>query len=172
MSPDDLTKIEKRLEAASGYLMLDMPNHALRELKAISDPEIRSLEFHQLTGEAHRQAERHEEAATAFLLALEKKPNDISLLMALAWCYKRTKQLPKAIAAMEQAYRNNSTEPIVLYNLACYLALAGDRNRALSWLGRAIRMAPDLRKLTKEETDFDQLRDDPGFELITRPPQF
>jgi len=54
----------------------------------------------------------------------------------------------------------------VLYNLACYFALASDKVHALSWLGRAIRMESSLRELIPDETDFDSLRDDADFRLI------
>ena len=60
--------------------------------------------------------------------------------IGLAWCLKRTDRLEEAIDVMMAAYQFHEDEPIVLYNLACYFALAGDKPQALSWLGRAIRM--------------------------------
>jgi hypothetical protein len=67
---------------------------------------------------------------------------------------------------MMAAYQFHEEEPIVLYNLACYFALAGDKAHALSWLGRAIRMESSLRELVPDETDFDQLRQDADFQMI------
>ena len=64
--------------------------------------------------------------------ALVEKPTDITILMGMAWCYKRTERLPLAIDAMKQAYQNSPEEPVVLYNLACYFALSGDKTQALS----------------------------------------
>jgi Flp pilus assembly protein TadD len=161
---------ERRLEAACGYLELNMPEHALRELDRIADPETIPFEFNRLRGEALRTASQFEPALKAYARAMAEKPEDLSVLMGMAWCYKRTGQLPRAIAAMEQAYRAHPKEPIVLYNLACYFSLGGEKVQALSWLGRALRMESSLRKLISEESDFDPLRNDPDFQYVTGSP--
>ena len=166
MSQKPLSRCERRLEAADGYLLLEMPDHALRELDAVSDPEPVAFRYYQLRGEALRQKCRHEEALPAFERAHACRSDDLTVILGMAWCYKRTGQLPKAIAAMEDAYQSHSDEPIVLYNLSCYLALAGQKEQALSWLGRALRMQPSLRRLILDETDFDRLRGDPDFEFV------
>ena len=161
---------ERKLEAACGYLELNMPEHALRELDRIADPEAIPFEFNRLRGEALRTASQFEPALEAYARALAEQPEDLSVLMGMAWCYKRTGQLPRAIAAMEQAYRAHPKEPIVLYNLACYFSLGGEKAQALSWLGRALRMESSLRKLISDEPDFDSLRNDPDFQYVTGSP--
>jgi len=166
MARNERVQRERRIEAAGGYLMLEMPDQALGVLSEIKDPEKCPFELNKLRGEAFVQKKQHEKALIAFGRALAEKPSDLSVMLGMAWCYKRTNQLPKAIAAMEQAYRLFSDESIVLYNLACYLALAGEKDQALSWLGRSLRMDASLRKLIPNEGDFDQLRDDPAFQLI------
>ena len=67
---------------------------------------------------------------------------------------------------MRIAYEHHPKVPIVLYNLSCYYALAGDKDHALSWLGRALRMNRSMVKLVPEETDFDALRNDPDFQHL------
>jgi tetratricopeptide (TPR) repeat protein len=185
---------ERKLEAACGYLELNMPEHALRELARIADPEAVPFEFNRLRGEALRAAGQFELALEAYSRAMAEKPEELSVLMGMAWCYKRTGQLPRAIAAMEQAYQTHPKELIVLYNLACYFSLAGEKAQALSWLGRALRMESSLRKLNPEseagvaswrsigqsepslreriaeESDFDPLRNDPDFQYLTGSP--
>jgi tetratricopeptide (TPR) repeat protein len=143
-----------------------MATHALRELKGIDDPEDSAFDVNRLRGEALQQLGEHEAAIDAYTRALDEKPDDLSVLLGMAWCYKRTDQLQRAISAMEQAYRAAPNEPIVLYNLACYFALAGEKAQALSWLGRALRMRRELRQLIAEETDFDTLRGDPDFQFV------
>ena len=86
--------------------------------------------------------------------------------MAMAWCYKRTNQLPRAITSMEQAYRIAPKQAVILYNLSCYWSLAGNKTQSLSWLGRALRMDKALRQLIDQETDFDSLRHDPDFQML------
>jgi tetratricopeptide (TPR) repeat protein len=144
-----------------------MGQHALRELDAIGDPEAAPFEYHRLRGEACRMLEDYDRALAAFAKALVASPDDLDVLMGMAWCYKRSDRLPRAIAAMEEAYRSHPKEPIVLYNIACYYSLAGDKTQALSWLGRALRMKSALRSLIADESDFDPLRDDPDFQYVT-----
>jgi len=100
--------------------------------------------------------------------AFDERPDDVDLLMTMAWCYKRTNQLPRAITSLERAYRINPKEAVILYNLACYWSLAGNKTQSLSWLGRALRMDNDVRRLIDDEPDFDPLRNDPDFQLILR----
>lgn len=184
---------QRKLEAACGYLELNMPEHALRELSRIPDPESIPLDFHRLRGEGLRALDRFEEALEAYARALAANPEDIGVLAGMAWCYKRTGQLPKAIEAMERAYQAHPKELIVLYNLACYFSLAGEKAQALAWLGRALRMEstlrkqhpegerglapwgfgtlePSLRERIAEEPDFDPLRNDPDFQYLTGSP--
>jgi tetratricopeptide (TPR) repeat protein len=157
---------DKLLSAAEGYITLGMFTQALASLDKITDPDEAGFALNFLRGNALRNLERHDEALVAFDRAFNEKPEDVDLLMAMAWCYKRTNQLPRAITSMEQAYRIKPKEAVILYNLSCYWSLAGNKTQSLSWLGRALRMDNDLRQLIDDETDFDPLRNDPDFQMI------
>jgi tetratricopeptide (TPR) repeat protein len=157
---------DRLLAAAEGYITLGMYKHALQSLDQIEGPEKTGFEANYLRGDALRHLERHEEALVSFHRAFEEKPDDVSLLMAMAWCYKRTNQLPRAITSMEQAYKISPKEAVILYNLSCYWSLAGNKTQSLSWLGRALRMDKSYRQLIDDETDFDPLRHDPDFQMI------
>lgn len=160
---DTARRRERLLEAARGYLLLEMPEHALQQLRAVRDPQADLFDFHLLRGEALRSLGRCAEALDDFRVCYELEPQNLDILMGLAWCYKRVDCLPQAIAAMQEAYRAHDSEAVVLYNLACYHCLAGNKHQALSWLGRALRMDHNLCKLIDRETDFDPLRHDPDF---------
>lgn len=160
---------ERLLEAASGYLMLQMPQQALEELDKVAHTEACGHAFFRLQGEALRQQSAFDAALQAYGKALAEQPDDVSILMGMAWCYKRVAQLPRAIAATVRASRLLPEEPLLMYNLACYYTLQGDKPRALGHLGRALRLNPSLRNLVPDEPDFDALRDDPDFQFITNP---
>ncbi len=161
----------RALEMAEGYLLLDMPQQALRELSALRGCGADSAEWHRLRGEAYRTAQQHPEALDAFEQADRLEPDDVGTLLGIAWCQKRIERLPDAIETMLRAYRACPREPIVLYNIACYFCLAGEKRQALSWLGRALRMSPELRRLIPEESDFDRLRDDADFQFVIEDPR-
>jgi Flp pilus assembly protein TadD len=160
-------KHRRRVEAAQGFLMLGMAEHAQRELAEVPAHE-RSGPWHGLQAEACRLLEDNNAAVLAYERALADDPQNLELLNGLAWCLKRTERLPAAITAMLQAYGAHPKEASVLYNLACYYALAGDKSQALSWLGRALRMQPALTRLIPEDADFAGLRSDPDFQFIVQ----
>lgn len=156
----------RRLLAAEGYLALNMPDHALRELAHIEDVGDERYNTCMLRGEALLMKEEKLQALDAFREAHLDKPTNLNALMRMAWCFKRIDQLPKAIDAMKLAYQFHKDVPVVLYNLACYYSLAGEKEEALSWLGRAFRMDRELLKLVPKETDFDPLRNDFDFQHL------
>lgn len=157
---------KRYFNAAEGYLLLEMPEQALRELSRIGSTEKDSEKYYCLLGQAQQLAKRYKEALDAYQRAYEKAPENLTTLMGMAWCHKRTDQLSLAITIMEEAYQSHSEEPVVLYNLSCYFALAGDKTNALSWLGRSLRMESKLIKLIEEEPDFDSLRSDKDFKFV------
>jgi tetratricopeptide (TPR) repeat protein len=162
------SRTDRLLTAAEGYIELGMYAHALASLDQIEGPDKTGFEASFQRGDALRNLERHEEALVAFHRACEEKPDDIDLLMAMAWCYKRTNQLPRAITSMEQAYKIAPKKAVILYNLSCYWSLAGNKTQSLSWLGRALRLDAAFGQLIDDETDFDPLRHDPDFQMIVK----
>jgi tetratricopeptide (TPR) repeat protein len=159
-------RIARKLQAAQGYLLLEMPDQALAELNEIDDRSAAEFEWNLLRGEALRMRGDFRGAIVAFQRCQRLQADVLDVLMGLAWCYKRTDQLSKSIEAMHQAYLSHRQEAIVLYNLSCYYSLAGNKDQALSWLGRALRMRPDLRRLIADESDFDPLREDADFQHL------
>jgi tetratricopeptide (TPR) repeat protein len=169
MSATDSTldrRSQRRLRAAEGYLMLDMFEHALRELRTIPDPSGHLFHFHLLRAEAYRGLAQWWDALEDYRVCQQLQANDLGVLMGLAWCHKRTRDLTQAIAAMHDAYRAHPEVPVVLYNLACYYSLARQTGQAVTWLARALRMDPELRRLIPEETDFDPIRAAPEFRKL------
>jgi tetratricopeptide (TPR) repeat protein len=55
---------------------------------------------------------------------------------------------------------------VVRYNLACYLALAGEKNKAIELLSEALRLHPGLIEWSRQDTDLASLHGMPGFERL------
>jgi mannose-6-phosphate isomerase-like protein (cupin superfamily) len=53
-----------------------------------------------------------------------------------------------------------------LYNLACCESLAGRKDDAIAHLGRAIQRSERFREFAKGDSDFDSIRDEPGFKKL------
>ena len=163
----DATDIQKQraIEAAQGYLMLDLPDAALRRLGVFASDEA-PIAVEQLRGEAYRQRENYERALQHFERAAVDGERGLDLLMSMAWCFKRVGRLDKAIECMKVAYRGSPKVAVVLYNLACYYSLAGEKEEALSWLARAFRLDNSYRKQVAKESDFDPIRNDQDFRYL------
>lgn len=158
---------QRRLEAAKGYLALGMPEAALRELGRIVDRDACRFDYSLLSAEAYRDLTQYGNAVPLFEQALNRAPHHLQALLGLAWCLKRIKRLPDAIDTLERARRWHPDEPIIIYNLACYFSLFGDKPKAIECLGRSLRMEPELKRLIPDEPDFNDLRQDPDFQFVT-----
>ena len=76
----------------------------------------------------------------------------------------------EAIALMQRDAEAHPDHPALLYNLACYEALADRRDDALAHLARAIELNPRFREFAEHDEDFASLRGDPRFsEALSRP---
>lgn len=55
---------------------------------------------------------------------------------------------------------------VTLYNLACTYALIGEKKKAIVNLGQALRLNPDLVGWSKQDPDFNAIRDMPGYAAL------
>jgi tetratricopeptide (TPR) repeat protein len=166
MSTHNRIRLRQTLREAEGYLELGMPRQALDALDRVRDPGSFRASLLRFRGEALRALDRYDEAIVALTDAAELDPDNLPVLLALAWCQKRTGHLDLAIAALEQALDHAPSEALVIYNLACYCSLAGQKRRALDLLSRAIDLDAHYRDLLMEESDFDPIRHDPRFQSL------
>ena len=159
-------RIVRKLDEAEGYLMLDLPRQALAILQSREEWATMQFEASLLTGMALRALDRYRDALGPLEVAAALRPGDLDAAMALGWCYKRTQRLAQAIDALERARAENSEEPLLHYNLACYWSLAGDSAKALRALADALDLDPDLREQIASESDFDPIRGEAEFERV------
>jgi tetratricopeptide (TPR) repeat protein len=74
-------------------------------------------------------------------------------------------------AAIEQGRELAEANPqyaLLLYNLACCEALAGRSEDAIRHLRMAIERWDGARELARSDSDFDPIREEPGFEELVR----
>jgi tetratricopeptide (TPR) repeat protein len=55
---------------------------------------------------------------------------------------------------------------VISYNLACYHAIAGEKDKAIARLKQALGSNPDLLEWSKQDTDFASIRQDPEFRAV------
>ena len=71
-----------------------------------------------------------------------------------------------AADALRAALERLPNEPTLLYNLACFECLAGERDTAVRELGRAVELDASFADLARGDADFDAVRDDSEFRRI------
>jgi Tetratricopeptide repeat len=69
----------------------------------------------------------------------------------------------RGIAIFERTLATYPGNPNVLYNLACFEALAGRADDALAHLAEAVEGDPRTREWAQTDSDFDSIRSDPRF---------
>lgn len=150
-----------------GYLELGMAEQALRTLARLGQEASLGPHALYLQGEALRTLERYDEALAPLGQAAALSPKSVHLWLAIGWCRKRTGQIDLAIEALERAVQIGPDDALNHYNLACYLSLNGQKERALAHLAQALKIDPSYRHLVDDEPDFDPLRSDPDFRALT-----
>lgn len=167
MAANERVRLRFIRDEAIGYLLLDMPEHALKTLdRGGENPTAFTAEFFCLRGQSLQQLKRYREAIPIWEEASEIDPDDVGPHLGLGWCYKRTGRVDLAIEALERARKLEPGNALVLYNLACYWTLQRNKEVALHFLAQAFQIDESYKQLVDEETDFDYLRDDPEFRTL------
>ena len=68
-----------------------------------------------------------------------------------------------AVAIVREALDQHPDEPNLLFNLACFEALAGHDDDAIAHLTRAVELNPKARRWAAGDKDLDRLRERPDF---------
>jgi tetratricopeptide (TPR) repeat protein len=55
---------------------------------------------------------------------------------------------------------------VAIYNLACFYAIAGYTQKAITRLAEALRLYPDLTDWSKQDPDFTSIRDEPEYQAL------
>lgn len=119
-----------------------------------------------LKGQACRAANQPLRAIHFLEQSNKLDPDNMHTYLALAWCYKRTDQLDRAIETMQYAVEVDAESGIAHYNLACYCALSRKVDLALMHLTFALDLNSEFREHVAKESDFDLIRENPRFALI------
>lgn len=80
-----------------------------------------------------------------------------------AYAYRRLGDVERGRALLQEAVERDPDAWQGAYHLACWAALDGDREQALTHLERAVALDPEAARWAANDHDFDPIRDDPRF---------
>ena len=117
---------------------------------------------------------RAEEPGTT-VLAVGGKPGEAFEPSAWEWSFAASSLRDRgdyagALAIIREGLEEKPDNASLLYNIAFYEALAGNRVAALEHLRRAVELDERARKWARDDEDFASLRDDPEFLAIAGQP--
>jgi tetratricopeptide (TPR) repeat protein len=141
--------------------------HALQTLENIEPPLRHEPETMLLEAETLRALGQFEAALPLFRRTAAAVPKRIEPWLGIGWCLKRLDRLDEAIEQIRIGIQASPRQPILHYNLSCYLSLAGEVPTAIEHLTKAIALDRRYRDLTQVEPDFDPIRSDPRFVAVT-----
>lgn len=158
--------LQRRAIEVDGWLDLGCPETALAKVEPLlSVPGARAVGL-RLRVRAYVDLGRFGEALDD-LEALRSLHHDPEWLdLTEAWCCKRTGRLQDAAGCMERLIQREPGNAVGYFNLGCYLALAGDAERALSMLHRACTLDATFRGEPLDDPDLDCLRERAEFALL------
>ncbi len=120
----------------------------LKPVRALVDMGIAAIDAH---GDVYRNTHLNDAA------------NELNHQAIAAYLQGDTKQ---ALALTKQAHDAAPNDSAVLYNLACFNALLGNKSEALTWLDKAVDAGFQAPGKIAEDSDLVSLRDDPRFQAI------
>lgn len=179
MSVSDRSRRKQLIREAEGFLELmtalqdrfsldlelrrQLAERVLETLGEIQSPQGFKPYVLYLKGQALRAAERYEDAIGLFDQSARLDPDNVHTQLGMAWCFKRTNQLDRAIESMQLAVQADNESAIAHYNLACYLALGQRVQEACRHLAIALELDGAYRDKVLGEHDFDPIRQTPEF---------
>jgi tetratricopeptide (TPR) repeat protein len=161
-----VTRLVREME---GYLELGLHEDVIERANRLLAAEKARPRALELKARALQDSGRFDEAIELYEALRALEPASEAAYLGLGWCRKRTGRLDLAIAALEELLLREPEDPLGLYNLACYLALDGQRERPLALLRRAMALEDGFREHARTETDLDSLREDPEFRSLLDP---
>jgi hypothetical protein len=97
---------------------------------------------------------------------LTSTPDDAEVLEALGHLLTRIGRHREGLAADQRLVELRPGEPVAHYNLACSLALVGDKDAAFARLRIALGMGFRDVAYIRKDRDLRSLKDDPRFEAL------
>lgn len=163
----DSIRLKKFALRIEGYLELGLPLHALAEVRRANELRLPfTAHMLYLEGSAYFELKKFRDALYPLGQAVLMEPTEISYWLLIGMCQKRVGRCDLAIESLENALFIQPKNTVVLYNLACYHALAKQTEKCLKYLSQCLKLDPSFREFVNREPDFNLIRCKPEFHKL------
>ncbi len=150
-------ELKRRVDAATGYLMLGMIQDAWDELEALP-PELRTRDEVLATRiEIYHKLAKWEQARILAESLAGRSPQNPAWWIHWAYSLRREQSVEAAREVLEQAVRIHPDVSLIPYNLACYACMTGNMVEAGKLLQRAVILDPRLKLVALKDPDLDAI---------------
>lgn len=147
------------LKAARGWLDLNRPEEAARELAQVSAAHAGHPDVQDIRWQIHAHREEWDQALAVARELIEHDPDNPAGWIGQSYALhelKRTQEAMDDLLPVLQKFPHISTIP---YNLACYACRLGRLDEARRWLNRALASASQegIREMALKDPDLREL---------------
>jgi tetratricopeptide (TPR) repeat protein len=151
--------LERSLLAAQGYIELDMPDEALRELDAIPEADQAREEVLQMRLFVFMRARLWNDALEICSRLRRENPDCTTGYIHGAFCLHEMGRTLEAKQLLLTGPACLLREPTYHYNLGCYDAVLGNLDEASHHLETSFQMDKKFREIAKYDPDLKSVRD-------------
>lgn len=147
--------VEKQvLRVASGWLELGMPDDALEELGTLRGEAGERRKVLELKLAAQMTKELWDEASQTACQLCGKAVDEPGYFLNAAFCLHEAGDTEEARKWLLRGPKSLHEMAVFHYNMACYLWVLGERERANNHLAKAIEMDDSFLETAKADKDF------------------
>ncbi len=147
----------KDLEAAEGYLQLEMAEDALVELRNMPAKEHDAERYKELLLATQMMLQQWNPAAMTAQELCKIDGKEKSYFIHAAFCLHETGDTLTALRQLLSGPKSLLADPLYHYNLACYHAVLGNLSDAKKCLDKSFKLDPELEKTAPEDDDLKSL---------------
>jgi uncharacterized protein HemY len=147
----------RALQAADGYLFLNLPAEALAEIRSVKKPENGEPEVLLAQNRVLLHMGRWKQVQRLAQRASKAHPEREEFTVQQAFALHQMQKADEAVGVLESAPDWIRRTGILHYNLACYEAQLGDKNAARECINVAFKMNEAMRKNAKVDPDLQEL---------------
>jgi predicted Zn-dependent protease len=149
--------LERILLTVQGYMELDMPEEALREILLVKPADQNREDVLQIKLFILMRTKCWEAALEICKFLQELNPETTVGYIHGAFCLHENGQTPEAKAMLLRGPATLLQEPTYYYNLACYDAILGNLEDAKKNLRTSFKMDEKFREIAKYDPDLKSI---------------